>query len=96
MLLIPFVENAFKHGANISRSKSKNKRKKIQFQVFNSKLSSDEPIHKITNMGLKNVQRGLALLYPHHHLEIANNCNDFKINLILNLVGVSKSMLKFL
>lgn len=91
MLMIPFVENAFKHGVgmvvdptieielNISNHK-------LHFSVRN-KMSNDSPELKdnSSGIGLKNVQRRLELLYPEkHRLELTQTEKWFQAELWLD------------
>lgn len=73
MLLIPFVENAFKHGTGLIREPSiqialATAPKKIHFRVQN-RYNSDFVEAKDNNsgIGLANVKRRLELLYPDTH-----------------------------
>ncbi|NVO21188.1 MAG: histidine kinase [Bacteroidetes bacterium] len=87
MLLIPFVENAFKHGGKnhtpgiIISLKSING--KITFEVTNFKkknllVQNDE----IGGIGLQNIKRRLELLYPgKHELQILDEEDKFYIKL---------------
>jgi two-component system, LytTR family, sensor kinase len=73
MLLIPFVENAFKHGINFKESSIIKIELKIAdsqliFSVFNSNYKADNEIEKgKSGIGLNNLKRRLALLYPDSH-----------------------------
>ncbi len=90
-VLLPFVENAFKHGltnnidhAHISMSLTL-QGKKLTFRITNTK-----PILKIKKatvggIGLANIKRRLALLYPDHSLQIQDNPQQYEINLSLYL-----------
>jgi sensor histidine kinase YesM len=87
MLLIPFVENAFKHGtADISdpliNIKLQADHRQLDFQVsntFNPVGSHNDDHHGI---GLNNVKRRLALLYPgKHRLYIDQSANNYQVNL---------------
>ncbi len=90
LILLPFVENAFKHGAgetrfnsfiNISTDLQKGQ---LKFIIENSK--EDDGEENITeNIGLSNVRRQLELMYPEHFLDIENRKDVFKINLTINL-----------
>ncbi len=86
-ILLPFVENAFKHGADMSIAAafiSMNlaaKNGQIEFEVKNSKPILSEKQKKIGGIGLKNISRRLALLYPTHQLVITNNESIYKITL---------------
>lgn len=92
MLLIPFVENAFKHGTgmienaeiNIDLKADKNW---LYFTVSNKyNAASVEVKDKSSGIGLVNVQRRLNLLYPlHHRLLISKKEAVFLVTLQLNL-----------
>jgi two-component system, LytTR family, sensor kinase len=89
MLLIPFVENTFKHAditspEAIIEFKLELKKGILYFDVDNQikERNKDET----TGVGLKNVRRRLDLLYPgNHKLEIHNTENNFHVTLELNL-----------
>ncbi|WP_316734700.1 sensor histidine kinase [Pedobacter aquatilis] len=93
MILITFVENAFKH---IGYPPS-NLHGEILIQVgltdsiltFSVTNSTDKQFFnpkKSTKVGLKNTKKRLNLLYPkHHNLEIVKRHNSFFIELILKL-----------
>jgi two-component system LytT family sensor kinase len=92
MLLIPFVENAFKHGTglvqypqidiNLSAEKEQ-----LTFTVSNKfDAASVEIKDKASGIGLANVQRRLQLLYPNKHtLRITKQNGTFIVNLQINL-----------
>ena len=94
MLLIPFVENAFQHSYAVS---SKNRFIKIKlklsqgiihFQLENSLANQPAPNslsdRKEGGVGLRNVQRRLALLYPNNYeLWHGPKANSYHINLII-------------
>jgi sensor histidine kinase YesM len=91
MLLIPFVENAFKHGTGLIEGAMI----KVQLRVENNKLdftvqnkydpSSTETKDKTSGIGLANVKRRLNLLYgKKHSLLIAQKDNLFTVSLQLN------------
>ena len=90
MLLIPFVENAFKH---VSRYTDKPNSIKIclcrqdnllLFNVVNSK--SNEPATSKGSIGLKNVKRRLELLYANkYELQINNELSTHAVHLKLQL-----------
>jgi sensor histidine kinase YesM len=92
MLLIPFVENAFKHGTGLIQNAEINielraKNNLLQFMVSNCYDSSSREIKdKTSGIGLQNVKRRLNLLYKNQHtLLITNKENRFTISLQLNL-----------
>ncbi len=90
MLMIPFVENAFKHGVGLVRQpvidiSLKIKEKSLSFSVKN-KTSNEtaEDKDSASGIGLRNVQRRLELLYPdRHELEISPDGEWFKVELTL-------------
>jgi len=74
MLLIPFVENAFKHGISLSERSWINIKlecddKQINFEVRNSVHRSvkNDPEKENTGIGLQNVRERLLILYPGKH-----------------------------
>lgn len=74
MILIPFVENAFKHGVSLrERSwisiKLTCDEKQIRFEVRNSihPLMQNDPEKEHSGIGLKNVLERLNLVYPGKH-----------------------------
>lgn len=93
MLLIPFVENAFKHGTgyvdepviDISLTFRK---EALSFQLTNKfSPQPDTSKDESSGIGLSNVRSRLALLYPgRHHLVIDTGNNLFSINLTLSLL----------
>lgn len=92
MLLIPFVENAFKHGTGLIEDAEINielkaKHNMLQFTVSNKYNKDVQDIKdKTSGIGLQNVRRRLNLLYRNAHtLLIADNDNRFVVSLQLNL-----------
>jgi two-component system, LytTR family, sensor kinase len=93
MLLIPFVENAFKHGTgyidqpfiDIHLTTSNGV---LVFQVKNKyDREKDTSKDESSGIGLNNVRSRLALLYPgRHELVIDARENLFSINLRLKLL----------
>jgi len=92
MLLIPFVENAFKHGTGMIEQPQidivlKAEKNIVNFTVSNNyDPASVEVKDKASGIGLVNVQRRLNLLYPNHHtLNIAKKDGMFVVSLQINL-----------
>jgi len=90
MLLIPFVENAFKHGDKSGTRpgiwiRLTIESNRIIFEVKNRiRKINDASIDKIGGIGLNNIRRRLELLYPQKHsLEIIPEDTMFSIKLIL-------------
>ena len=94
LLLIPFIENSFKHGVgsqinhgwvNINMNIEG---QKLRFTIENSKgPSQPKQVHrKSGGIGLVNVRRRLNLIYDdHYHLKISNEPNVYRVTLDLNL-----------
>jgi LytS/YehU family sensor histidine kinase len=96
-ILMTFVENAFKHVSKHKDSPNWIKmdlavdNMKLKMTIANSRAENDsrQAIH-YGGIGLKNVQRRLDLLYPgQHQLDIQQTPDDFKVNLELQLAGVT-------
>jgi two-component system, LytTR family, sensor kinase len=94
LLLIPFVENSFKHlshfgngklnHVNIDASRSNGE---FLFTVANTvDYSSKQNTEPVGGIGLRNVKRRLELLYPDkHQLKITENDGWFKVDLRLRV-----------
>lgn len=93
MLLIPFVENAFKHGISLQSPSHikvtlQTKADVLYFDVNNSiHLKADNDPEKLkSGIGLENVKQRLKLLYPKKHdLIIRESATEFFVHLTLNL-----------
>jgi two-component system LytT family sensor kinase len=93
MLLIPFVENAFKHGISFReqsfiRISLNVSSKTLHFDVTNSqhpRLENDPEKDK-SGIGLENVKKRLQLLYPKkHELIIRETGREFFVHLSIQL-----------
>jgi sensor histidine kinase YesM len=90
MMLLPFIENAFKHGTNSIESCYVN----INIQVKDGELQMDVansiPRNKTgvqsTNIGLRNTEQRLKLLYAGKHqlTRTVTDC-EYHVRLVLNL-----------
>ena len=87
LLLIPFVENAFKHGEFGNESGlliniyTNNQKLHVHCQNKKGKQRKDSG----GGIGLENVKRRLSLLYPGKHVLLVEDKNDFfTVNLELN------------
>jgi LytS/YehU family sensor histidine kinase len=93
LLLITFLENAFKHGAKGSSGNTfirldiKVEKNELNFKVENNKGTIDEVnTEEYNGLGLENVKRQLELLYPGKHLlNIQDQPNGFVVALQLSL-----------
>ncbi|MFL1895831.1 sensor histidine kinase [Aquimarina sp. 2-A2] len=93
LLLMPFVENAFKHGVAKSEKKSWIRiyldvtGDDLSFMVENSlpeEFNNDSSQLK-SGIGLHNLKKRLKLLYPNHHSITSNTHDSFLINLKIHL-----------
>ncbi len=93
MLLIPFVENAFKHGISLKqkswiRVSLHCEQNKLYFDVYNSthKKAENDPEKNKSGVGLKNVKQRLELLYPgKYELIIRETPEEYFVHLTLEL-----------
>ena len=94
-ILMPFIENAFKHASkgkqqeNFIRVTLRQSPQQLEFEVENSKetgaSSTREAVH-YGGIGLVNVRRRLDLLYPQRHtLRIDEHDNTYSVHLTLDL-----------
>ena len=102
LLLIPFVENSFKHGASkmITEPWVKvyiyNENNRLHFTIRNSKPPTKEPVaakpclpNRQGNIGLKNVRKRLELLYPGtHELKIVSETDSYAVYLIVQMQDI--------
>lgn len=94
LLLITFVENAFKHAKNthdnfiiIEIFLEVNQEGLLTFKIknnYNSKTNLNLEFKK--GIGLENVKKRLEVIYPNHLLKIKNDDSLFYVEIILNLI----------
>ncbi|PWS26134.1 hypothetical protein DHW03_15165 [Pedobacter yonginense] len=88
LILLPFVENAFKHGPGESIAEAYIKiqivlkNRKLRFIVENSKEETQDAFSE--HIGLRNVKRQLDLIYPDSELKVINQKDIFRIELQIN------------
>lgn len=91
MLIIPFIENAFKHGVSAHLDswidiELKCEKDSIHLNVRNSNHRKTKSTEEESGIGLENVRQRLAMLYPNKHLfQIFDNDESFEINLKIEL-----------
>jgi two-component system LytT family sensor kinase len=91
MLLIPFVENAFKYGTGnvvdpVISIRLKSNHKMLDFFVSNTYDPHEPYENENHGIGLNNVKRRLELLYPgKHNLNINQSNNIYNVNLQIQL-----------
>jgi sensor histidine kinase YesM len=91
LLLLPFVENAIKHGMRTELAQC--------WMSLHLHVEKDVLTFKMTNstgaampadsggLGLQNVQRRLNLLYPGHQLKIIRDDHTFTVSLTIRVAG---------
>jgi sensor histidine kinase YesM len=92
LLLIPFVENAFKHishktdGSNFVRLDMARNNGYFEFTVENSQEKGILTTEQHGGIGMNNVKRRLELLYPDSHkLNVDDKPDTFRVNLKLKI-----------
>lgn len=92
LLLIPFVENAFKHIShqknelNFIRIKLRMINGAFYFSIENSKEGIEKYTEERNGIGLNNVKRRLELLYPQQYeLQIKNENNVYRVDLKIKI-----------
>jgi two-component system, LytTR family, sensor kinase len=90
MLLIPFIENALKHshiekrGTAFIRINISEEKGSILLEIENSKPTKIIQKDNVGGIGLENVKKRLAILYPSKHSLIINDTDTFKVTLIID------------
>lgn len=91
LLLIPLVENAFKHGVSETRTNPfvdihlSVKNRQLRFVVRNSAEPASNETEIKENIGLFNLRRQLQLLYTDYNLTIRPGASEFVVILTINL-----------
>ncbi|HEX9511858.1 MAG TPA: histidine kinase [Puia sp.] len=93
LLLIPLVENAFKHGASETRNQPfvdihlSVVKRQLAFFVRNSteEFSGDGKVKE--NIGLSNLRRQLELLYTDYDISLEQRASEFSATLKINLAS---------
>lgn len=92
MILIPLVENCFKHcdfDSNLQASTRialKVERNELYFRTYNTRDDNDLQKDATSGVGLINIQKRLRLKYPEsHRLEINKQLKSFQVDLYIQL-----------
>ena len=97
LLILPFVENCFKHGTNnVSQDPWINltidvKDTTLVMKLMNGKANANEVVPKRPGTGIDNVRQRLELLYKHRHeLQIREEEEVFIVDLKIELVKLEQ------
>ncbi|MEP6616414.1 MAG: histidine kinase [Ginsengibacter sp.] len=91
LLMIPLVENAFKHGVSETRDQPfvdihlSVRQRQLKLVVKNSSEISGEEKKAKENIGLSNLRRQLELLFTDYELNVAQQGSEFTALLKINL-----------
>jgi len=91
LILIPFIENAFKFGVNPEENSFISvilelSDAELHLGVFNHKVHYRSETETSGGLGISNARQRLALLYPDkHRLVIEDSLSHFKVDLYINL-----------
>ena len=91
LILLPFIENCFKHGASKDRAKPRiNVKLDIEKEFIRLEATNSIPAKKVEieweqkGIGLKNVRRRLELIYPNKHdLKIREDELEYHVELTI-------------
>lgn len=92
LILIPFVENAFKHGVNPEENSRIEISMMINFQgiqlhIYNNKVNSLHDNDQRVGLGMENATARLQLLYPGRHLLTVDDSEKyFSVDLTMNMI----------
>ena len=91
-MMLPFIENAFKHGTSEQIGKCwlsidiSLKGNRLKVKIANSK--NENAKSRNNGIGIANVRKRLALIYPgNHELKLSNEGNFFIVSMMIQLTG---------
>jgi hypothetical protein len=91
VILMPFIENAFKHGVNPDKPSTINIRididhRSLELNVENQKVKLTQEIHTQSGVGIENTTARLEHFYPKKHILSIHDSNDYyRVTLKLEL-----------
>jgi len=90
MLLLPLLENSYKHGIVSGETQTpitisvKQQNKTFCFSITNANLKTNTLEDKHSGVGINNLKNNLKLVYPNNHeLIIDDNSDNYKVTLTL-------------
>lgn len=93
LLLLPLIENCFKHGVDASIEKSwirieiARNEKELTIKIENSKETVESGHLKNGGLGIENVKKRLALIYAdRHELKLFNEASSYLVLLKIKLI----------
>lgn len=92
LVLIPFIENAFKHGVNAEENASITitlhiTDSHLNLVVTNNKVQIHRAAEEASGLGIENTRNRLAALYPaQHKLTIHDTPGNFSVSLTITLI----------
>ena len=96
LLLLPLVENAFKHGVSETRFDSfvrinmELKNAQFRFHIENT-MPNGKTVNGSHNIGLNNIRRQLELMYKHHEFTVKPQPTSFCVEMNINLDSYGKT-----
>lgn len=91
LILIPFIENAFKHGVNPEEHSKiaiaiQMVENHLKLEVFNKKVQHRTDEDSQSGLGIENTRSRLGLMYPdRYELDIGDRPESFSVSLTLDL-----------
>jgi len=91
LLIMPFIENAFKYGVNAEENSNILIRieiigQELNLQVKNNKVTLQQVVEESPGIGIVNTRNRLQLLYPGRHtLSIQEKEDEFNVVLVLKV-----------
>lgn len=91
LILIAFIENAFKHGVNPEEESFIHisivvKEATLTFNIRNNKVNQTQELELSSGLGIDNTKKRLQLIYPNKHLlQIDNTAKQFAVSLTIQI-----------
>jgi hypothetical protein len=96
LLMLPFLENAFKHGTSEQLEESwlsvdiSVEQGNLSYKIANTK--NENVLHNNNGIGIENVKKRLEFIYPQKHkLKITDEGNFFVVSMMIRLPGIPQT-----